>query len=130
VVSVIPDLSYDPHTRFVIGGELRLSMESGKERVIEVERVGESGFFLKTAGYGAWAGHIHGAWRGRLDLDGEYIADCWDEQHLGSLGQLRDTPIRVREGDATGYGIMESMMSGVWPELGLTADSDRKVSYS
>ena len=130
VRSVEPRLTYDPRTRFVIGGELVLTMESGQERVIEIETLGNSGFFLKTAGYGAWAGHIHGAWRGALDLDGEYIADCWDDEHLRSLGQFRDTPIRVREGDAVGYGIMESIMGGVWPELGLTAESDHKVSYS
>ncbi|HEX4017945.1 MAG TPA: hypothetical protein VHX15_14515 [Frankiaceae bacterium] len=130
VRAVEPRLAYDPRTRFVIGGQLLLTMESGQERVIEVETVGDSGFFLKTAGYGAWAGHIHGAWRGALELDGEYIADCWDDEHLRSLGQFRDTPIRVREGDAIGYGIMESIMGGVWPELGLTAESDHKVSYS
>ena len=60
---------------------------------------------------------------------GEYIADCSDNEHLGVLGQLFDTPIRVREGDAVGYGIMESLIAGVWPELGLTAESDHKVSY-
>ena len=64
------------------GGELRLTMESGEKRVIEVEALGDSGFFLKTAGYGKWAGHIHGAWKGSLHLDGEYIADCWDDEHL------------------------------------------------
>jgi hypothetical protein len=130
VRSVEPHISYDPRTRFVRGGELRLTMESGQQRVIEVEALGDSGFFLKTGGYGAWAGHIHGAWRGPLHLDGEHIADCWDDEHLRSLGQFRDTPIRVREGDAIGYGIMESIIGGVWPELGLTADSDHKVSYS
>jgi hypothetical protein len=127
---VEPRISYDPRTRFVRGGELLLTMDTGEERVIEVETLGESGFFLKTGGYGAWAGHIHGAWKGRLHLDGEYIADCWDDEHLRSLGQFRDTPIRVREGDAVGYGIMESIVGGVWPELGLTAESDHKVSYS
>jgi hypothetical protein len=130
VRSVVPDISYDPRTRFVRGGELRLTMDSGQERVIDIEALGDSGFFLKTAGYGAWAGHIHGAWRGRLHLDGEFIADCWDDEHLPLLGQFRDTPIRVREGDAVGYGIMESIIGGVWPELGLTAESDHKVSYS
>jgi len=74
----------------------------GAERVIEVEALGDSGFFLKTGGYGAWAGHIHGVWKGQLHFDGEYIADCWDDEHLRSLGQFRDTPIRVREGEAVG----------------------------
>jgi hypothetical protein len=128
VRSAEPHLRYDPRTRFVRGGELRLTMESGEARVIEVETLGDSGFFLKTAGYGSWKGHIHGAWMGKLHLDGEHIADCWDEEHLGLLGQFRDTPIQVREGDAVGYGIMESIITGEWPELGLTADSDRRVS--
>ena len=118
-------MNYDPRTRFVRGGELLLLMDSGEKRVIEVEVLGESGFFLKTAGYGNWAGHLHGTWRGPLQVDGEYIADCWDDEHLRSLGQFRDTPIRVREGDAVGYGILESLIMGEWPELGLTKDSDR-----
>jgi hypothetical protein len=130
VRNVAPHIEYDPRTRFVKGGELVLTMESGDQRVIEVEALGGSGFFLKTGGYGAWAGHKHGTYKGALHLDGEYLADCWSDENLPQLGQFRDTPIRVRDGDAVGYGIMESLIGGVWPELGLTADSDHKVSYS
>lgn len=130
VRSVVPHVQYDPRTRYVRGGELHLTMETGEERVIEVEALGESGFCLKTAGYGSWAGHKHGSWRGPFEFDGEYIADCSDGEHLRLLGQFRDTPVRVREGDATGYGILESIISGVWPELGLTAESDHPVSYT
>jgi hypothetical protein len=130
VRSIEPDLTYDSRTRYVRGGRLTLTMESGERRVIEVEVLGESGFCLKTGGYGEWAGHIHGKWRGSLHLDGEYIADCRDDEHLRALGQFRDTPIRVREGDAVGYGIMESIISGEWPELGLSAESDHIVRYS
>jgi hypothetical protein len=72
---------------------------------------------------------MHGKWRGRLHVDGDYIADCWDDEHLRALGQFRDTPIRVREGDAVGYGIMESIVMGDWPEFGLGKDSDRRVAY-
>ena len=68
-------------------------------------------------------------WRGELHLDGEHIPDCWDDEHLRALGQFRDTPISVREGEAVGFGIMESIVSGVWPELGLTEESDHRVSY-
>lgn len=124
-----PRMVYDQRTRFVKGGELRLEMESGEERVIEVEALGESGFFLKTGLYGPWQGQIHGSWKGKLHVDGEYIADCWSEESLRQLGQLRDTPVRVREGDAVGYGILESIIGGEWPELGLTADSDHQVAY-
>jgi len=127
---VQPRITYDTRTRFVKGGELVLTMESGEERVIEVEALGDSGFFLKTGGYGAWQGHKHGSWKGALHIDGEYIADCTSNESLSKLGQFRDTPIRVREGDAVGYGIMESLIGGVWPELGLTEESDYKVSYT
>jgi hypothetical protein len=129
VRTVQPRMTYDPRTRYVLGGELRLVMESGEERVIDVQPLGESGFFLRTGGYGPWGDTIHGVWRGALHVDGEYIADCADDEHLRSLGQFRDRPIRVREGDAVGYGIMESIVGGVWPELGLTAESDHRVSY-
>ena len=129
ITKVEPHMTYDTRTRFVLGGELRLTLESGEQRVIEVEALGESGFFLKPAGYGTWAGHKHGSWMGPLHLDGDHIADCWDDEHLRLLGQLRDTPVRVREGDAVGFGIMESMMKGEWPELGLTAESDHRVDY-
>jgi hypothetical protein len=105
-------------------------MDSGEQRVIEVETLGQSGFFLKTAGYGQWKGHVHGSWQGKLQVDGEYIPDCWDDEHLRTLGQFRDTPIRVREGDAVGYGIMESILRGDWPELGLGPESDHDVRYA
>jgi hypothetical protein len=130
VRSVRSQIAYDTHTRFVTGGELLMTMESGEQRVIEVEALGGSGFFLKTGGYGNWAGHKHGAFKGDLHVDGEYLGDCWNDENLALLGQFRDTPIRVRDGDAVGYGIMESLISGIWPELGLTAESDRTVSYT
>jgi len=130
VRSIEPHIRYDPRTRFVRGGELHLTMDSGEKRVIEVEALGESGFFLKTAGYGQWKGHVHGAWKGALHVDGEYIPDCWDDEHVRILGQFRDTPIRVQEGDAVGYGIMESILRGIWPELGLGPESDHDVRYS
>ncbi len=130
VRSVEPRMTYDPRTRFVRRGALHLSMDSGEERVVRVEALGESGFFLKTAGYGSWRGHIHGAWMGALHLDGEHIEDCWTDENLSLLGQFRDTPIRVREGDSVGYGIMESIITGLWPEFGLGGESDRNVSHA
>ena len=42
---------------------------------------------------------------------------------LRRIRQLRDCPIRVREGDATGYGIMETIIHGAHPEIGLTTEN-------
>jgi hypothetical protein len=36
----------------------------------------------------------------------------------------------VREGHAEGYGIMESIIRGEWPEFGLGAEFDRQVTHS
>jgi hypothetical protein len=127
---VTPQMRYDPRTRFVLDGELVITTQAGDERRVAVERVGDCGIFLKLGGYGPWKGHKHGTWMGPLVVDGEHIEDCWDDEHLPLLGQLRDTPIRVSEGDAHGFGIMESMMYGEWPDLGLTAESDHRVEYS
>ena len=127
--TVAPNLTYDPVTRFVQGGEIKLTMGSGEERVFEVEAPGPSGFFLRPAGYGKWGDTLHGTWRGPLAVDGEYFADCWSPENHPLLGQLRDTPIKVREGDAVGFGIMESIMSGEWPEFGLGSESDLHVKY-
>ena len=124
-------MQYDPRTRFVRGGELRLL--DGVRRGAGDRGRGARATPASSSRPPATAtgqGHIHGAWRGALHLDGEHIADCWDDEHLRLLGQFRDTPIRVREGDAVGYGIMESIISGDWPELGLTAESDRRVAHA
>ena len=97
--------------------------------VIEVEALGESGFFLKTRlrlleGSHPW--FVDGV---RFSSTVSTSPTAGTKNTWRLLGQLRDTPIRVREGDATGYGIMESIIGGEWPEFGLTAESDRAVSY-
>jgi hypothetical protein len=123
-------IRYDPHTRHPIGGHFLLDMGEGNERTVEVEGLdGDCGFFLRTAGYGRWDGFSHGSWAGPLEVTGEYISDCWDDEHLLSLGQFRDKPVRVRDGDAVGYGILESIVRGEWPELGLDMNSDRPEPF-
>ena len=91
---------------------------------------GRSKFLLLQPRRDGYVLHLAPAFKGELHLDGEYLGDCWSDENLALLGQFRDTPIRVRDGDAVGYGIMESLIGGVWPELGLTEESDHKVSYT
>jgi hypothetical protein len=120
---VRPKLAYDDKTRRPKKGVIHFDMLDGETRTVEMEAVGDSGFHLGTALYLGFDGQKHGMWRGPLHVDGERIADTTDGATLRRIHQLRDSIIRVREGDATGYGIFESIATGAWPDFGLTADS-------
>ncbi|MCC6920129.1 MAG: hypothetical protein IT548_13075 [Alphaproteobacteria bacterium] len=117
-----PNMKFDSNTRVFKGMEVELTMETGEKRHVEVSAIGDSGFYLRTAEYGSWKGFRHGAWRGAYHEDGEYIPSMLDI--LTQTGQFRDKPVMVREGDAVGFGIQETILIGVYPELGLTAESD------
>ena len=54
-------------------------------------------------------------------VEGEHFANTLDRETLKRIRQLRDCPIKVTEGDAVGYGIMETIIHGADAELGLTA---------
>jgi hypothetical protein len=49
------------------------------------------------------------------------VFETTEPQTLRRIHQLRDSIVRVREGDATGYGIFESIVTGAWPDFGLSA---------
>jgi hypothetical protein len=121
IVRVIPQVTYEEDTRFLKGGRIILLMASGEQRTVEIEAMeGRTGFHLLPALYGVFKGARHGMWQGPLKLDGERVEDC--DTFSGGIGaswQLRDCPIRVREGKATGLGILESTISGDFPEFGL-----------
>ena len=120
---VRPKLAYDDRTRRPKKGVIHFDMLDGETRTVEVETVGESGFHLGTALYLGFDGKKHGMWRGEQHVDGERIPDTTDDATLRRIHQLRDSIIRVREGDATGYGIFESIATGAWPDFGLSAES-------
>lgn len=122
IVSMVPDIRFDPQTRQFAGARYRYGFADGRSRTVETTPLGPTGFYLRTGLYGGWNGARHGSWQGDYHEDGEYIADI--RQQLHRIGQLRDVPVLVKDGDAIGYGIQESVFAGVYPELGLTADSD------
>lgn len=117
-----PSFRFDTKTRALLAGSVDILMDSGENRHVEIEPIGGTGFYLRTGEYGGWKGGRHGSWRGKYHQDGEYIPDI--VQELPKIGQLRDRPVLLREGDAVGYGIQESMIHGLYPELGLDASSD------
>jgi len=125
VREMVPDVRFDPKTRNFLGGTVALTLATGETRTIRVEPVGDTAFHLRTGEYGGWRGARHGSWRGNYHEEGEHIPDV--VAALPELGQFRDAPVRLRDGDAVGYGIQESMFVGVIPELGLMEDSNFPV---
>jgi len=93
---------------------------------VQVEVMGESGFYLGTALYLGFEGKKHGNWRGELHVDGERIDDITTPDNRKRLATaVRDTIVKVRDGSASGYGLIEPIMLGDWPEMGLTSKRTR-----
>lgn len=121
IARVRPELNFDDVTRRLLGGKLHFDMLQGGTHTIEVEVMGTSGVHLGPGLYLGFDGRKHGSWHGPLTTEGEYFPDTLDRTTLERIRQLRDCPIRVTEGDAVGYGIMETIIHGAHPDMGLTA---------
>jgi hypothetical protein len=121
VARVRPELRFDDRTRRLLGGTVHFDMLQGGTHSVEVEVMGTSGVHLGPGLYLGFDGRKHGSWHGPLTVEGEYFPDTMDVETLKRIRQLRDCPIRVRQGDAVGYGIMETIIHGAHPDMGLTA---------
>ncbi|MFM6829652.1 MAG: hypothetical protein ACKOVA_04865 [Novosphingobium sp.] len=121
IARVRPDLRYDDVTRRLKGGQLHFDMLQGESVTVDVEVAGTAGVHLGPGLYLGFDGRKHGSWHGPLTVEGEYFADTLDRKTLERIRQLRDCPITVRSGDAVGHGIMETIIHGAHPELGLTS---------
>ncbi|HEY9417950.1 MAG TPA: hypothetical protein VIQ30_24585 [Pseudonocardia sp.] len=117
------ELKYDPVNRRLLGGKMTFDAGWGETRTLEIEPVSDTGFHLGTALYFGFKGRRHGQWQGEPYLDGERYADMSDPDTVREAHQLRDCVIRVREGDAVGYGTFESMVIGEHARYGLTRES-------
>ena len=115
-----PELRYVDESRRLIGGRIHFDMLSGENVTLEIEVMGESGFYLGPALYLGFDGKKHGNWRGELNLDGEQIADMTDPAVAARMGSaVRDTIVHASAGNAEGYGLFEPIVLGEWPNLEL-----------
>src|SRR5205807_1808324 len=121
IVDITPDIAYDPRNRDLLGGQMALTTASGVKRTIDIEPLSPTGFRLHPALYSKWNDAHHGTWRGPLHVEGEQIENC--DEHLDgrvmAMWQLRDRPVRVREGESSGFGIVESICAGDYPQFGV-----------
>lgn len=125
MADIIPELSYDPVNRRMLGGRVHCTMRDGTSRTLEVEVVSDTGFHLGTGLYFGFDGHHHGEWRGERHVDGERIADCSTPESARRVHQIRDTVVRISDpvGGGVGWGNWQPMAVGELPELGLSADT-------
>ena len=114
LVGMQPNLRFDPVTKRLLGGEFRLRMADGSERLLSAAPVSETGFHLGAGLYHGFDGHHHGSWRGPQHLEGEYFADCSSAESLARLNQFRDCLIRVQDhhSGATGWGNCQTFVVG------------------
>ncbi|KMS51998.1 hypothetical protein V474_02815 [Novosphingobium barchaimii LL02] len=122
ILQIHPELTYRKSDHAVMGGRIYALMRGeGRrtvERVFEVEALdSEMGFRLNPGMYGAWKGQIHGSYMGEDFLDGECIDNVNDPARFAASRrwEIRDRPLRIREGDAVGFANIESIVIGDWP---------------
>jgi hypothetical protein len=122
LLQVYPELTLRKGDNAVMGGKIFvLQRGEGRktiERMFEVEAIDpELGFRLNPAMYGPWKGQVHGAYKGQGFLDGECIEDVGNPEKFAASRrwEIRDRPLRIREGDAVGFADLESIVIGDWP---------------
>lgn len=123
IARVRPELRFDDATRRFQGGSLHFDMLQGGTRTLELEVLGPTGFHLGPGLYCGFGGRRHGSWHGAFLNDGEKIEQTDQVATIRELRQLRDCPIRITEGDWTGYGVFESIVHGAHEEMGLTREN-------
>jgi hypothetical protein len=119
ILHLFPEIVYRNSDKAAMSGRITAIIAgkgaSVESRVFEVEAINpEMGFRLLPGMYGAWKGQIHGSFKGESFLDGECIDDVNAPEKLAETyrWQIRDRPVRIREGANSGYGDMESIILG------------------
>jgi len=115
----IKDLEFDPDTRRFIRGTFTFDCGWGETRTVEAKPVSDTGFALGTGLYFGFKGRHQGKWVGEEMTDGEVYDDITTAAAVREVHQIRDVPIEVREGDAVGHGVYETIVVGDFPKWGL-----------
>jgi hypothetical protein len=121
LVGIEPKLRFAPLNKRFLDGEFRLRMANGRERLLRARAIGHTGFHLGAGLYNGFDGEHHGSYRGPLNVEGEYFADCSTAESVARLNQFRDCLVVVTDTEtgATGWGNCQTHVAGAWPEFGL-----------
>lgn len=122
ILHLYPEIDYRASDKGAMRGTVTAIVagrgKSVEERVFEIEAIDpEMGFRLLPGMYGAWKGQIHGSFKGEDFLDGETVDDVNAAEKTAEnyRWQIRDRPVRIREGANSGFGDMESIILGEYP---------------
>ncbi len=122
ILHLYPEIDYRAQDKGAMRGRVTAILAgkgaSTQERVFEIEALNpEMGFRLLPGMYGEWKGQKHGSFKGEDFLDGECIDDVNAPEKTAEnyRWQIRDRPVRIREGANSGYGDMESIILGEYP---------------
>jgi len=125
--NVRPELEYNDHTRQPTGGRVHFDLQSGNTTTIEIMSLADSpgfhlgsGFHMGSRPYNSIEGRFYPLEEGGFYEEGDHTEDVSSEDHNLRVYQLRDNIITAYHGDAEGYGFLQSIAYGVWPQLGLT----------
>lgn len=126
ILHLYPEIAYRAGDKAAMRGRVTAILagkgKSVEERVFEIEALDpEMGFRLLPGMYGPWKDQIHGSFKGEDFLDGECIDEVNAPEKTAEnyRWQIRDRPIRIREGANAGYGDMESIIIGEYPGVTL-----------
>lgn len=126
ILHLYPEIDYRGSDKGAMRGTVTAVLagkgKSTVERTFEIEAINpEMGFRLLPGMYGAWKGQMHGSFKGENFLDGECVDDVNNSQKTTEnyRWQIRDRPVRIREGENSGYGDMESIILGDYPGVRL-----------
>lgn len=122
ILHLYPEIAYRAGDKAAMTGRVTAVLagkgKTVEERVFEIEALDpEMGFRLLPGMYGPWKDQIHGSFKGEDFLDGECVdaVNAPDKTAENYRWQIRDRPIRIREGANSGYGDMESIIIGDYP---------------
>jgi hypothetical protein len=122
ILHLYPEIDYRGQDRGAMRGRVTAVLAgkgaSTQARVFEIEAIDpEMGLRLLPGMYGEWKGQKHGSFKGEAFLDGECIdhVNAPEKTAENYRWQIRDRPVRIREGGNAGYGDMESIILGDYP---------------
>jgi hypothetical protein len=121
ILHLYPEIAYREQDKGAMSGTITAILagkgKSTEERVFTIEAIDpEMGFRLLPGMYGEWKGALHGSFKGEDFLDGECIDDVNNPKKAENYRwQIRDRPIRISEGENSGFGDMESIILGQYP---------------